>query len=650
VAFFIAEGGDAMPNVKEIIQKINEEKSFRTFSIERAAVDGEKRTVALSFSSEEPVERWFGHEILDHKAKSVDLSRLKRGGSMLVDHDPTKLVGVIEGVSIDEAAKKGRAEVRFGKRGLADDIFGDILDDIRPNVSVGYMVDEMVLEKEQKDGPDTYRVTRWTPYEISSVSVPADITVGVGRQQPSLAGKEKQTMEKCTTHGIELTDGACGKCAEERVEAARRKAEADVLARVSAEAQRQSVEQMEKDRIKGINNLCKMNKLDEQYREMWISQGTSLVDAGEDVLKILEKRGKENPQPMSRIGMTPDEANRFSLIRAIDACCNKDWSKAGFELEVTRAVADKMNRHVEPTRFLVPFEVLQRPIMRGGPDGGSFRDLTAGTTSAGGYLVETQNMGFIELLYNRSVALRMGARRLPGLTGNVAIPRQTAGSTAYWLTNEATQATETNLTFDQVSLTPKNIAAYVEISRQLMLQSSPGAEGIVSDDLAKQVAVKVDLAALEGSGTEQPTGISATAGIGAFTGATLSYAYVLNAQEDLASSNIMPIRGGYVGTPPVASVCMQRVKFSSTASPLWEGNLWDGSMAGFPAMSSNQLTAGTMIFGDWQELILAEWGVLEIEVNPYANFQAGIVGVRAMYSMDVGVRRAAAFSRATGVT
>ena len=637
-----------MPNIKEIMQKVNEERSFRTFSIERAAVDEEARTVNLSFSSEEPVERWFGNEILDHKAKSVNLSRLKRGGSMLVDHDPTKLVGVIEDVLIDEAAKKGRAGVRFGKRGLADDIFGDILDDIRPNVSVGYMVDEMVLEKEEKNGPSTYRVTRWTPYEISSVSVPADITVGVGRQQPSPPGKEPQPM-KCEKHDTELTDGACQTCVDERAAAARKKAEDEMVARVTAEASKQSIEQMEKDRKKGIENYCKMNKIDDRYRDMWISQGTDLVKVGEDILKILEERGNLNPQPLSKIGMSPAEAQQFSLIRAIDACATGKWDKAGYELEVTRAVADKMNKVVEPTRFLVPFEVLQRPIMRG-PDGGSYRDLTAGTTSAGGYLVETANMGFIELLYNRSVALKMGARRLSGLTGNVTIPRQTAGSTAYWLTNEATQATETNLTFDQVSLTPKNIAAYVEISRQLMLQSSPGAEGIVSDDLAKQVAVKVDLAALEGSGTEQPTGISGTSGIGSFTGATLTYAYVLNAQEDLATSNIVPIRGGYVATPAAAAICMQRVKFSSTASPLWEGNLWDGNMVGFPAMSSNQLTAGTMIYGDWQELILAEWGVLEIEVNPYANFQAGIVGIRAMYSMDVGVRRAAAFTRATGIT
>jgi hypothetical protein len=95
---------------------------------------------------------------------------------------------------------------------------------------------------------------------------------------------------------------------------------------------------------------------------------------------------------------------------------------------------------------------------------------------------------------------------------------------------------------------------------------------------------------------------------------------------------------------------MARVKFSSTASPLWEGNVWDGQMCGFNAMSTNQMAAGTMLFGDWSQVVVGEWGVLEIEVNPYANFQAGIIGVRALVSIDVGLRYAGAFSYGAAMT
>ena len=148
---------------QETVRRIKVGKQYRSFQIEQRQIDEGKRTVGLSFSSEEPVERFWGVEILDHLAKSVNLRRLKRGGSLLIDHDMTKQVGVIEEVSIDETNRKGRATVRFGKRGLADDTFQDVLDGIKSNVSVGYQIDEVVLEKEVKDAASIYRVTRWEP-------------------------------------------------------------------------------------------------------------------------------------------------------------------------------------------------------------------------------------------------------------------------------------------------------------------------------------------------------------------------------------------------------------------------------------------------------------------------------------------------------
>jgi hypothetical protein len=126
---------------------------------------------------------------------------------------------------------------------------------------------------------------------------------------------------------------------------------------------------------------------------------------------------------------------------------------------------------------------------------------------------------------------------------------------------------------------------------------------------------------------------------------------VLEFQSDVASANVTPMRPGYVTTPAVAALLMVRPELPTTGTTrLWTGNIWDGAMFSLPAMTSNQLTAASMIFGDWQEVVVGEWGVLEVEVNPYANFQAGIIGVRAMYSMDVGVRRPFAFSRATSIT
>ena len=151
----------------------------RGFSIQRDAISEDDRTVDIAFSSEEPVERWFGNEILDHSKDSVDLGRLQSGGAVLVDHNTSDHVGVVEAVSID-ADRRGRATVRFGKSGRADEIWQDVVDGIRHNVSVGYRINKMKLDSEE-EGMETYRATSWTPYELSFVSVPADSSVGVGR-------------------------------------------------------------------------------------------------------------------------------------------------------------------------------------------------------------------------------------------------------------------------------------------------------------------------------------------------------------------------------------------------------------------------------------------------------------------------------------
>ena len=164
--------------------KMNGEKRFRELTIDKRAVDEESRTVELAFSSEEPYERSFGVEILDHDQQSADFSRLHSGAPLLVNHDPNDQIGVVESARIDDD-RVGRAVVWFGKSQRAQEIFGDVQDGVRRLVSVGYYVKQ--VEKAERDGDElaTYRVSSWQPLEISLVAVPADPTVGVGRSADS---------------------------------------------------------------------------------------------------------------------------------------------------------------------------------------------------------------------------------------------------------------------------------------------------------------------------------------------------------------------------------------------------------------------------------------------------------------------------------
>ena len=419
---------------------------------------------------------------------------------------------------------------------------------------------------------------------------------------------------------------------------------------------------MEKARKRGIENLCRAMKIDDNMRDHFIGSGMSIDQISDDLLAIQMSRAEQNPQSVAKLDLSAGETKSYSLMAAIRACADKNWTNAGFELECSREIAKRQNVVLDPNKFYVPFEVQGRQMRN--VDGSMMtasgqravgryarRDLTSASPSGGGHLVGTENMSFIEILRNRSVAYRMGARRMAGLQGNVTIPRQTAAATAVWLANESSTATESQQTLGQLSLSPKTGGAYTEISRQLMLQSSPDAEAMVTSDLGSVCSLAVDVGALRGSGSSgEPTGIVNTGGIGSVSGSSIAYAGILEFQTDVATGNVMPAAGGYATTPAVAALLMQRVKFSSTASPLWEGNVWDGSMAGFAAMSTNQMSAATMLFGDWSQVVIGEWGVLQIEVNPYAKFQAGIIGVRAMVSVDVGLRYAAAFSLATSIS
>lgn len=623
----------------------------------------DKRIRSMSFSSEKAVvQRWFGGEILDHSPKSVRMDFIKSGRApFLLYHDQRQQIGVISNASIGND-KIGRGKVRFGRTGAASDALQNVDDEIMTNTSVGYRVHEMILDS-SKNGEDVYRVTDWEPYEVSLVGVPADPLVGMGRaeeSQPlqtrgnsSVNNPAKPAVRKEPSMADE--NASAGENADNVTDQTR-----DVETRI--EAGRQAIDQnlaveTEKKRQTAIRNLAKANSIGDDTVQAWISRGASLDVVADDILKIHQERGKASPRSISAVGISEREAGQYSLCRAILAARDNDWRKAGFELECHRSIADKTDRPQQNHCFYVPLEVQRRqsqvnyaqlierhPMLQG-------RDLTVGSFGAGGALVQTSVMGFDELLRNLSFAFRMGATRLTGLRDNITIPRQSAAATAEWLTSESGAATESQPTFVQLAMTPKTVSAYTELSRKLLLQSSIDVEGLVNADLAAVAALAVDVAVISGSGTSgQPLGIDNVTGVGTVSGSSLGLAGILETQTDLATANVMPMRGGYVTTPAVAALMIAEVAYANTASPLWVGNVWNGTMMGFPAMSTNQVASATMYFGDWAKCVVGEWGVLEIDTNPYANFGAGIIGVRAMYSVDVGIRYPAAFTIASSIT
>lgn len=599
----------------------------RGMQFERSAINQEARTVELAFASETPYERWWGVEILDCSSKSMRLQRIKSGAPLLCDHNTRDQIGVIESVQIG-ADKVARAVVRFGKSARAEEWFQDVIDGIRSSVSVGYEIHSAKLV-ETKDGVDTYRVDDWEPYEVSIVSVPADTSVGVGRA----AGEESPVIPPNTNRSKEspamqtapeATPAPAAPAIQSQDTAARdaaqRKLTAELLAIGDAH-----------ERFNG-----------RQLAREAIERGDTNTEALRSHIMNAMTAAQKGTTPAANLDLSRGETQRFSVLKAIRALVDKDWSGAGFEREC----------HLE---------ILKRTGLNAAVHGGFYmpadiqrRDLTVGTPTAGGNLVGTnlQPQSFIDLLRARSVCAGLGMTMLTGLVGNVTIPKLTGAATAYWLANEATAITESQQTFGQLGLTPKTLGVYTEISRLLMMQSTPAVEALVMEDFARVMALGIDLAVLEGSGSSgQPTGISLTAGIGSVSGSSLALAGVTEFQTDLATGNALTPNCGFVTTPAVAGLLAQRARISSTDSvTLWRGSVLEGTVEGYRARTTTQITAATMTFGDFAQAVLAEWGMLEIALNPFANFGAAISGIRAIQSVDVGIRQAAAFSRATSIT
>lgn len=610
----------------------------------------DKRTRDLSFSSQDTiVPRWFGGEKLDHSPGAVRMEFLKSGRApLLLNHDMRQQIGVLDSASI--GGKRGNAVARFGRTQIAADALSNVDDGILVNTSVGYRVYEMKLI-ESRGEEDVYMVTDWEPYEASLVAVPADPAVGVGRstqpiaEPPDPGGKDDDQSTTEARHerassvleATVLTTArtAIGADMSDENRSADNNADKPVTA-VTAE----------RERREAILALCKSNKIDERIESRWITEGTPLTKIASEILDVMEERGKARPAVASALGLSSGETKRYSLFRAVRALHyggrnQKFMEEAAFEIECSRQIGKQLGRS-ESSNLLVPGEILTRPV---GQEAAQ-RAMATTPGSKGGYMVNVENMGFIDILRNRSVAMNMGARQLSGLTGNVMFPRQTGKPSVTWQAGEGTSVTAADQTLGQLSMTPKTCIAITDVSEQLLRQASPSAEAFVMADLAADVAIDgVDNAVINGTGGAQPLGIKNTTGItAAQDAATFSYTKAL--AFPVAAGAVNAIRGnpGWVTNIAGAAIAMQRQRFSSTDTPLWEGNLMDGQLVGFKAMSSEQLASGNLIFGSWDEVIIGDWGVLELSTdNGGTRFNQAQVGIRALWMVDVLVRYPQAF-------
>lgn len=623
----------------------------RTATIEHRAA-GDDGLVEIAISSEAPCERFFGIEVLRHTAAAIDMTRIGDGRHpLLLNHDTDAQIGAIKSARIDDD-KVLRGKVQFSRSTLGQEIRQDVEDDIRSHVSVGYFIDEieevdakgnpvrtltgdeftremrethgddfyrsgLAAARAKGDTPPTFVVTRWTPFEASIVPVPADVTVGVGRsagvettpqasQQPvPILIVEKRTMENLKTPA-----------------------------------------EIEIERRDGIMALAV------QYAKyLGPNDGPDFTRNGKSVEAfkdfIIERiQSRHTDASVLEIGMSKAEKKRYSLGRAIAAAVTGDWSQAGLEREASDAVAKIMGRSAEG--FYLPPEAFSR-------------DFNVGTATEAGNLVATdlRTDMFVDALRNQLVMGQLGARILGGLTGNIDLPRKSTAATIGSVT-EIGSASETAPATAKVTLQPRRASAFVEVSKQAIIQSAMSLEAMIRDDLVMSAAVTIEGNCFNGNGTApQPTGLRYTTGMGTVVGGTngaaLAWSHLVDLESSCANANAEPDRlAGYAINTRLRGKAKQ-TQFATNLPFIWQNGAQplNGYRAAVTNNLPSNLTKGTSttvcsaaVFGsDWSMATIGLFGAPDVTVDPYSKADTGQVKITLNQFYDFGVRQPSAFAK-----
>ena len=595
---------------------------FREVQISDVAED---RTVSVAFSSEEPVERFFGTEVLDHDARSIRLGRLREMGPLLVNHDPNDLVGKVEDVTVGQD-RVARAQVRFGKSDRAEEVFQDVKDGIRSGISVGYHI-HTLEEQDDKGDEKSFRATDWEPMEISLVTIPADASVGVGRSvDDSFITRIKPLIEEVKP----MTD---------KVEVVNEPAPSVDVEQIKKEARRGEV-----SRVQDLIALGgKFNKGDLAHQ--YIDGGRSVEEMRKAILDDYETPSPAVQSAPDNLDMEPKEKRAYSMFRAINASASGNWSNAGLEREASDEIAKRLGK--EPRGFYAPSDI----------EWGQ-RDMTVGSATAGGNLKGTDLLAsdFVDALRPKLVLADLGSKMMTGLVGDVAIPALNARTSTYWVA-ESGVPTEGSPTVRQITMAPKTVGAYVDISRKLSKQGTPDAENLFRNDMVQQVASAIDTVGINGGGSNEPTGILQTSGIGAVNmgdnGLAPTWESVVNNVREVSIDNALGGNLAFLTNPKVVAKMRNVVRVSSTDSRFIMDDRND--LFGYRVVQTNNvpstLSKGTsssvcsaFIFGNFADLIIGQWGGTDVLVDPYTGSGSGTIRVVVFADVDIAVRHAQSFS------
>ena len=576
------------------------------FPLEFKRDESDSRTINMSISSESPVMRSFGLEVLSHRNDDINLNRLNNKAPLLLNHDAERQIGVIENTYLDESRGRLNASVRFGRSALAQEVYDDIIDGIRSQVSIGYSIDKLDRVDSDEYEEDVFRAS-FTPHEVSIVSMAADQTVGIGR---SLSFKKLSNTE------INMTQ---------------------------EDNNKETVNQDEQIRVATTEAVKKRDKeiseiyaLASRHNQTPLAQKAVAENQTIDQFRNLLLTEIENkPIETKEIGMTEREVESFSLVKAAKAVAGLiDKEEAAFEMEASREYAKSIGK--ETTGFFVPEDVSN-----------AWGKRTMNTTNSAAVVFDDKQYGnLIDALTPFSTILNAGITTLAGNTGNITIPRVSSLSTAAFVSTEGGDVSSSDPSVDTVTMSEKILGAYTDITRLLLNNGgSLSVEQMVRDNLLRAVGVATDNAALNGSGSSgEPEGIVNVSGVNSTTFSSAgapTYAEIIAMQSAIFADNKALDSNSvkYITTPALLGA----LKATNTTGAGSPAAAIDGRIDGRDVLISSQVPADNVILGDFSEFIMATWSGIEVKVDDITLSKSGGLRLIILASMDFAVKHPVSF-------
>lgn len=587
-----------------------------------AAFDVADNTVRMSVSSEAPVltYAWFNdtyqlvYEILDHGSGSIDMSRCKDGLVILDQHGGDQ-IGLM---AVENTGRKLGGAVEFCTGARAQEIKQDAVKKLRRNTSVGYRVDASSYRIEgEKDGIPVVRAMSWMPYEASFVPVPADPGVGVGRAETEV--KENQTGANAPAKR-------------------RHKMESKEMAGLFARAAKFGIDADKvTELIEADKGRAELDALIVEKQEAELAAARKQAD---EAKARAEKAEKAPAAPASNDIAAPaivKNDRKYSVMNVIRSLAGIRSADIGMEREVSQEL--ERVRGSAAKGIIIPHAALAR------------RDFTVAGTSSASVSTDLLSSEFIDLLRSKSVLGAAGVRYMTGLTGNVAIPKMSAGATGYWV-SEGTDITESQPTLGQVTGTPHTCGVMTDISRLLIKQSTPAAEMLVRDEIIERIIRTIQVAVFAGTGADgQPSAITNASGINnpSVTAGAPTFAELLNFPGSIMADNAEADAQKWIGTAEVWAK-LAATATNGAGSPL-ALDPFTNKLLGRDFLTTEDIPANSLWFGNWATVVIGVWGGgIDINVDDKTLSASGGLRIVGLQDVDVMVRQGAALAYNTAVT